>query len=120
MAIRRIDRARGVAAEKLTAEKYRKSGFQIVAQNYRRPDCGEIDIIAKRGAKLYFIETKLGQDFDAAAARLTPQQQQRMHKSAQKFLAEFGYDQGTEIRFDAALVTHDGRFKVLPGGLNIF
>ncbi|MEO0344282.1 MAG: YraN family protein [Pseudomonadota bacterium] len=108
----------GAAAENLVVSKYVKSGFEVLARNFRRPDTGEIDLIVKHANKLYFVETKFGRDFDAAAARLTQSQRARIHKTAQRFLAETHRDQTTEMRFDAALVTPEGGFQVLPGALN--
>jgi putative endonuclease len=41
------------------AEKYlKKQGYKIIERNFRYKGCGEIDIIAKKGENLSFIEVK--------------------------------------------------------------
>jgi len=41
------------------AEKYlKKQGYKIIERNFRYKGCGEIDIIAKKGGSLSFIEVK--------------------------------------------------------------
>lgn len=41
------------------AEKYlKKQGYKIIERNFRYKGCGEIDIIAKKGKDVSFIEVK--------------------------------------------------------------
>ena len=50
----------GNAAETAAAQHLERSGYTIVARNFRTPRC-EIDIIAKKGNCLYFVEVKYRQ-----------------------------------------------------------
>lgn len=47
----------GAWGEEKAVEILREKGYQILTQNYRCP-CGEIDIIAKEGSRLVFVEVK--------------------------------------------------------------
>lgn len=47
----------GAWGEKKAAQILREKGYQILTQNYRCP-CGEIDIVAKEGSRLVFVEVK--------------------------------------------------------------
>ena len=47
----------GRKAEAAAAVYLEMRGYQIIEQNFRRPRC-EIDIIAKKGDTIYFVEVK--------------------------------------------------------------
>ena len=47
----------GGEMEKLAAETLRKAGYRILQSNYRCP-AGEIDLIARHGKYLVFVEVK--------------------------------------------------------------
>lgn len=47
----------GELGEKLACKYLEKNGFQIVERNYTKK-WGEIDVVAKKGYKIYFIEVK--------------------------------------------------------------
>ena len=63
----------GKEAESRTAEYLKKLGFMIIAINWRSRSC-EIDIVANKNNKIYFIEVKYrhsdksGDGFDAINA----------------------------------------------------
>lgn len=51
----------GQLAEDLAAEYYRRDGFRILHRNFRPPkgkQIGEIDIVARKGNDLVFVEVK--------------------------------------------------------------
>jgi putative endonuclease len=51
--------AKGAYWEKVAAKALRKSGFKIVARNWKRPGAhGELDIVAKEGDILVFVEVR--------------------------------------------------------------
>lgn len=103
----------GKLAEEQVAAKYLRSGFEIVAQRFRRGE-GEIDVIARHNSKLYFVEVKKSKDFASAVARITPRQIERIRNAALRFLAENGLALNSEMRFDAALVDRQGVIRVIP------
>lgn len=56
-------------------------GWQILARRARTP-LGEIDLIARKGKVLAFIEVKWRADPEAALGALHPRQQQRLMRAA--------------------------------------
>ena len=108
----RTDHLAGLAAEERIAQDYERRGFPVAGRRWRGQG-GEIDLIARDGDALIFIEVKKSRDFDRAAERLGPRQMARLCQSAEEFLA--GEPRGllTEMRFDVALVDGQGRHMIL-------
>ena len=77
----------------------RAKAYRIVARNYK---CrmGEIDIIARRGRVLVFVEVKYRPHRDAAKAAVTPHQWGRIARAAQDFTARHRAFSGLVWRFD--------------------
>jgi putative endonuclease len=107
---------KGRAAEDQIAAAYARNGFDIVERRWKTKD-GEIDLIAKHGAKLYFIEVKSSSTFEKAVEQITSKQKQRIHDAALSYLADKVGNLDAECRFDAALVDGAGKIKVMPGAL---
>jgi putative endonuclease len=92
----------GRLAESVCAGWLRLKGYRIVARGFRVP-VGEIDIIARRGRTLAFVEVKARGD-DGAPEVLTPRQRRRITRAAEAFLkARPGY-RGLDLRFDLIVV----------------
>jgi len=93
----------GVAAEELAANFLAARGLRVVARNY---SCrfGEIDLIAKDGETLVFVEVRLrrGARFGGALASITPAKQRRLVATARCYLAGLRSEPG--CRFDAILL----------------
>ncbi len=64
----------------------RLKGYRIVARNMRLPQ-GEVDIIARRGQTLCFIEVKSRNTQTQALESLSPFQQKRIVRAARGFLS---------------------------------
>ena len=77
---------RGLAAEEAVAQLYDRSGRDIAAQRWRGT-AGEIDLIARDGAEVIFIEVKQSSTHAQAAEHLTPRQMARIYAAASEFLA---------------------------------
>lgn len=93
----------GRRAELLAAWWLRLKGYHILARRVRTP-VGEIDLIARRGGTLIFVEVKARADLPSAASALTYVSQRRISRAANALLARFGG--GCEAaRIDAVLVT---------------
>lgn len=95
---------RGLWAEGLTRLYLYATGRRILAKNFKTP-VGEIDIIARRGNVLSFIEVKARDDVAQAAEAVQAPQQERIQRAAQLFLQHHPALQSCDIRFDVALVT---------------
>jgi putative endonuclease len=74
---------------------------------------GEIDLIARDGARVIFIEVKHSRTHAIAAEHLTRRQMDRIYASASEFLAGEPGGQNTEVRFDVALVDAMGRIDIV-------
>ena len=100
-------RLRGAWGETLCVWWLRFKGYQILGRSVtvgRGSGAGEIDIIAKRGRLLAFIEVKARPDFSQAASAISTFQQQRLIRAAEAFLAHRPELANCDIRFDAMLV----------------
>ncbi len=96
----------GRNAESLCAWVLRLKGYQIVARDFRVP-VGEIDIVARRGRTLAFIEVKARAE-EYAAEAVTPRQRRRIVRAAEAFIrARRGYA-AFDVRFDVMLVRRGG------------
>jgi putative endonuclease len=93
----------GARAEELAAEFLTARGLTILHRNVRTR-FGELDLIAREGATLVFIEVRLRQKqaFGGAAASITPAKQARMIASARIYLASLRHEPA--CRFDAVLL----------------
>jgi putative endonuclease len=98
--------ARAIAGEKaeaLAADFLAARGMTIVERNFRRR-CGEIDLIARDGDTLVFVEVRLRtrSDFGGAAASITARKRARMTAAAGLYLARLR--RTPPCRFDAVLL----------------
>ena len=103
---RRAER-RGRWAETLCIARLRLAGWRIVARRWAGPrgtGLGEIDIIARRGKVLAFIEVKARATRDAGLLAITPHQQQRIFRAATNFLARRADLGALDARFDVMVV----------------
>jgi putative endonuclease len=94
----------GQNGEKIAVDFLQGRGYTILERNYRRRT-GEIDIIAKEGEVLVFIEvkTRSGWTYGSPAAAITPRKQRQISRTAQYFLAEQDLF-NTPARFDVVTV----------------
>ncbi|MFM8800795.1 MAG: YraN family protein [Tagaea sp.] len=94
---------RGAFAETLAVWRLRLTGWRIVARDLRVGPA-QVDIVARRGRVLAFIEVKRRARLDDAAEALHPAQRARIARAAEIFLANRPEFAQFETRFDAILV----------------
>ncbi|HZT19650.1 MAG TPA: YraN family protein [Dongiaceae bacterium] len=100
---RRQALGRGRRGERLALLWLRLRGYRILAHDHRtRP--GEIDIIARRGRVLAFVEVKTRADVGLAAEALLARQRRRIARAAAGFLAARPEHRACYCRFDVVLV----------------
>lgn len=103
-------------------------GYKVVERNYLKP-WGEIDIVAEKAKKLYFIEVKsVSRDTSSTeGSRVTsyrpeenvhPAKLKRLHRAIQTYLLDHKVTEDTEWQIDVVCVyldfaTHKGRVEVL-------
>ena len=103
----------GKAGEDYACQMLTKAGLQIVRRNYRNPK-GEMDIIARDGSQLVFIEvrTRSSNLRGWGEESITEQKRVRLNKVASYYLIEQGYLEWPSIRFDLiALRWQDGKLE---------
>ncbi|MES2120199.1 MAG: YraN family protein [Pseudomonadota bacterium] len=93
---------RGRGAERLAAWYLRLRGWRILAQRARVPG-GEVDIVARRGRTLAFVEVKARASDDAAALALDQYRLRRVAVAAERLAPRF-MRAGDDIRIDALFV----------------
>ena len=95
--------AAGARAESIAAEFLVARGLAIVTRNFRTRR-GEIDLIARDGATLVFVEVRLrrSQSFGGAGASITAAKGARLVAAARGYLATLGSE--PPCRFDAVLL----------------
>jgi putative endonuclease len=93
----------GERAERLAAEFLMARGLAIVARNFRTRR-GEIDLIARDGETLVFVEVRLRRNanYGGAAASITQAKGRRLIAAANVYLARLGHE--PPCRFDAVLL----------------
>ena len=94
---------RGRIAERLALLLLVAKGYRILERRYKTP-VGEVDIIARRGSALVFLEVKARERMDDAAASIGLKQRQRIADAAAAYLARNPDIAGLSCRFDAILV----------------
>jgi putative endonuclease len=94
----------GLAGEQLAAEHLCRCGYTILHRNYRTRS-GEIDIIARHGQTVVFIEVKTRKNelFGSPAAAVTVRKQAQISRVAQEFLQREGLV-ACPARFDVVSV----------------
>ena len=94
------------------ARLYQDSGRSVAATRWRS-SAGEIDLIARDGAEVIFIEVKQSRSHAEAAEHLSRRQMTRIYDAASLFLAGEPDGQNTSSRFDVALVDGQGRIEII-------
>ena len=96
--------ALGKTGEDLACGELERRGYEIIARRYRRRG-GELDIIARDGATLVFVEVKArdGRAFGGAAEAVTMIKQRRMTRLALDYLTRHRLT-GCPCRFDVVSI----------------
>lgn len=102
----------GLAAEDRVAGLYDRAGTPVCARRWRGRH-GEIDIVARDGDQVIFVEVKQSRTHDEAALHLTPRQMQRIWNAGSEFLDGEPRGQLTDVRIDVALVDAMGRIELV-------
>ncbi|MGQ9920189.1 MAG: YraN family protein [Desulfobacca sp.] len=95
----------GSWGESLAAAVLRQNGYRLLARNVRTP-VGEIDLIARHGEDLVFIEVKLRRSlhWGSPAEGVTSSKQRRLKRAAQYYLRKQP-QAAVQVRFDVVAIT---------------
>ena len=99
---RQLAEKRGRGAETLACWYLRLHGWRILARRARVPG-GEVDIVARRGGTLAFVEVKARATSDAAALALDQYRLRRVAVAAERLTPRFMRD-GDDVRIDALFI----------------
>lgn len=97
----------GYAGEDLAVRYLRKRGYEILRTNFRF-ERAEIDVIARDGEALVFVEVKSrkSKSFGEPEEAVTPRKRQQLRKAAEGYLFENEID-NVECRFDVLAISFD-------------
>lgn len=95
----------GARAEALAADALRVQGYQVLEQRFRYGH-SDVDLVARRGAVVVFVEVKSRADerFGAASEAVTARKQANLVRAASVWLMRHGRAWNS-IRFDVITVT---------------
>ena len=93
----------GAHAETVAEVWLRLKLYKILARRYRVKG-GEIDIVARRGDVVAFVEVKARAEMDAALIAITPQKQRRLRIAAARWLVANPWAASCTLRADAIFV----------------
>lgn len=99
---RRRERA-GRGAEAAAALWLQLKGYRIFAQRVRMPAC-ELDIIARKGRMLVFVEVKSRRTIAAAREAVTPELRRRLEQAAHQWSGRLRNANELLWRFDMMLL----------------
>lgn len=85
--VRRARYRLGLSSETIAGLLLRLKGYQIIDRRYRSP-VGEIDLVARRGRRLAFVEVKRRATLDAAFEAVTDRQRRRVERAAELWLKQ--------------------------------
>lgn len=103
---------RGRGAETLACWYLRLRGWRILARRARVPG-GEVDVVARRGRTLAFVEVKARSDEASAALSLDHYRLRRVAVAAERLAPRF-MREGDDVRIDAMFVVPGRWPKHLP------
>jgi putative endonuclease len=93
----------GLRAESIAALLLRLKGYEVLDRRFAAGG-GEIDLVARRGATIAFVEVKARDDLDAAAAAITATKRRRIGRAARVWLARNPWAAALNLRGDAVFV----------------
>ncbi len=99
----------GFAAEGIAAKFLEERGYEVLDRNYRKP-WGELDVVARKGDLLAFVEVKASATYVAnfdAELRANPVKLHKVVRTARTWLADHRCSSEQEWQVDVVSVTFD-------------
>jgi len=93
----------GLTSETRAAWLLRFKGYRVLARRAKHP-VGEIDLIAKRGNLIAFVEVKARRSVGEAIHSITSNQRRRIERAAEAFVARSSALQNCDWRFDVVIL----------------
>ena len=97
----------GNRGEEIASIYLADKGYEVVDRNWKTRWC-EIDIVAKKGGCIYFVEVKYrkSSDYGDALSYITPKKLQQMNFAARLWMQSHRYDGDCQLA--AIAITGDG------------
>jgi putative endonuclease len=110
----------GKEGEDLALKKVESLGYRCVARNYRC-SLGELDLVARDGETLVFIEikTRKGKSLDYAKEAVHARKQRQMSKVALAYMKKNGCEEA-RARFDVVVIHQKGLVREIEVIRNAF
>ncbi|MCX5879107.1 MAG: YraN family protein [Deltaproteobacteria bacterium] len=110
----------GKEGEDLALRKVESLGYKCIARNYRC-SLGELDLVARDGETLVFIEikTRKGKSLDYAKEAVHARKQRQMSKVALAYMKRNGCEDA-KARFDVVVIHQKGPDKEIEVIRNAF
>lgn len=102
-AARRRANRRGHAAELIAAAMLLAKGYRLLSRRHRTP-VGEIDLVARRGEWIVFVEVKRRRTLEDGIEAITRRQRQRLRAAAAFWQSQSRVRAGLNYRFDIVIV----------------
>ncbi len=111
----------GRAAEDRAAEMLRAKGYFILARNFKFKHMGELDIVARHGDTLVFVEVKYRRyrSYGPPEASMSPRKCATIRRVAQAWMLRNRYH-GVPVRFDVVAVEQLGGTEEIRHYANAF
>lgn len=109
---------RGRRTEAMSALYLRLSGWRLLDHRVRT-GAGEIDLVARRGGILAFVEVKQRHSLEAARHAITPRQQTRLIRAASLWRSRNGQWLDLQPRFDVFIWPGRGWPRHIQGAFEI-
>ena len=93
----------GLRAESIAALLLRVKGYQVLDRRFSAAG-GEIDLVARRGATIAFVEVKARDGLETAAEAITEAKRRRIGRAARVWLARNPWAAALNLRGDAVFV----------------
>jgi putative endonuclease len=114
----------GERGERAAAAWLRRAGYTVLARNWRHRELGELDIVARHGDEIVFVEVRarrgtLEQAMSAALESITERKRARLIALAQAYLDAHDLA-GVRWRVDVAAVASAGgtlAIRIIPNAL---
>ncbi len=90
---------KGVIAEYLASVLLVLKGYRILGHRYRCPE-GEIDLIARKGTAIIFVEVKNRKALEDALEAVSPSGRNRITRAARRYIATIPDTAERTYRFD--------------------
>lgn len=110
--MKRTSHRSGLWAESLAALLLTAKGYRILARRYRTP-LGEIDLVARRGRVVAFVEVKARRSHDDALSAVSLVAQGRIARAARHYISRHPRYAGHDQRFDIVTVVPPFRVRHL-------